>query len=463
MFVGRQIELNKLEKRHKSNEFEFAVIYGRRRIGKTTLIQEFCKGKKAIYFVAREANDSLNLVNFSKEVFRTLNPEVETRPVFSDWDAALSFIVEIAQKERIVLVIDEYPYLAESNRSISSTLQAYIDLNFKQSQLFLILCGSSMSFMENQVLGYKSPLYGRRTIQFKIKAFNFLTSSEMLSGYSLEDKILLHVITGGIPEYLSRIDKTVTAKDNIVGLFFNESGHLYEEPSNLLKQELRDPATYNGIIEAIANGASRLNEIASKNGMASNACSKYIRSLIDLGIIKKEKPINEKHGRKSIYLLEDQMFRFWYRFVPQNLSSIASGLGGAVYDRYVLPELPTFMGLAFERICVEYILELNSKQELSFLIGEIGRWWGNNPLKKRQEEIDIIATDGKNALFGECKWRNEVIGVKVFNALKEKSEIFKEFSKIEYILFSKSGFTEELQILAQKERVILVDINALFN
>ncbi len=463
MFVGRQQELRKLNTMYESGQFEFAVIYGRRRVGKTTLIKEFCKGKKAIYFVAREANDIINIENFSADVFAVTSKESQGNVYFSNWERAFEYIYNISRTERIILVIDEYPYLAQSNRAISSMIQAHIDMKLKDSKLFFILCGSSMSFMEYQVLGYKSPLYGRRTAQFKIKPFTYYESSQMLNGFSPEEQAILYGVTGGVPEYLARIRLNMSLKENIEDLFLSESGHLFEEPVNLLKQELREPATYNGIIAAIANGASKLNEIATKNGLESNKCAKYISALMALGIIKKEKPLTEDEGRKSIYLLEDQMFRFWYRFIPGNMSSIATGLSDIVYDKAIAPQLPNYMGQIFEQMCAQYLMRENAKLALPFVFGRIGRWWGNNPDKKRQEEIDILAVDDENAILGECKWRNEPVGISVLNELMERGELFKQYKSKYYMLFSKSGFTKDLEENAEKMgNVELVDLKKMF-
>jgi hypothetical protein len=463
MFVGRQQELKKLNAMYESGQFEFAVIYGRRRVGKTTLIKEFCKGKKAIYFVAREANDLINIENFSTDVFAVTSKESEGNVYFSNWEKAFDYVYKISCDERIILVIDEYPYLAQSNRAISSIIQAHIDMKLKDSKLFLILCGSSMSFMEYQVLGYKSPLYGRRTAQFKIKPFTYYESAKLLKGFSAEEQAVLYGITGGVPDYLARIRLNLSVKENIENLFLSESGHLFEEPLNLLKQELREPATYNGIIAAIANGALKLNEIATKNGLESNKCAKYISALMALGIIKKDKPLTENESRKSIYLLDDQMFRFWYRFIPGNMSSIATGLSDIVYEKAIVPQLPNYMGLIFEQICTQYFIRENAKLSLPFVFGRIGRWWGNNPEKKRQEEIDILAVDDENAIFGECKWKNEPTGIGVLNELVEKSGLFKQYKSKYYMIFSKSGFTKELEEVAAKMgNVGLVDLKKLY-
>ena len=443
MFVGRKSELAKLNEMYHSNNYECAIIYGRRRVGKTTLIKEFIKDKKAVYFLAREADGAVNLIRFSDDVYAVTAKELKGNSFFADWEKAFDYIYHVAKEKRMVLVIDEYPYLAGGFHPISSILQAHIDNQLKSSKLFLILCGSSMSFMENQVLGYKSPLYGRRTAQFRITAFNFLDSLPFFEGFEKEEKAILYGITGGIPEYLIKINPQKTVKDNIIDLFLTTSGYLYEEPSNLLKQELREPATYNGIIEAIAGGASRLNEIATKCNIESNKCAKYLKSLISLGIVKKEIPVTETLSKKSVYLLEDMMFRFWYRFVFPHMSGIVSGFGEAIYDYEIRENLSGYMGLVFEEISKQYIIEQAKQNNLPFLVGRIGRWWGSNPKEKRQEEIDILAFNKDKAIFGECKWKNASVGIDVLNELRAKSEIFSYKNKWFWI-FAKRGFTNEL-------------------
>ena len=459
MFIGRKTELNKLNEMYSSNQYECAIIYGRRRVGKTTLIKEFIKDKKAVYFLAREADGAINLTGFSNDVHAITAQGLRGNSFFADWEKALDYIYNVSKDERLILVIDEYPYLAGGFRSISSILQAHIDNRLKDSKLFLILCGSSMSFMENQVLGYKSPLYGRRTAQFKITAFNFFDSMQFFNAFEKEDKAILYGVTGGIPEYLNKINPDKTVKENIIGLFLTPSGHLFEEPSNLLKQELREPAVYNGIIEAIAEGASRLNEIATKCGIESNKCAKYLKSLISLGIVRKEYPVTEASTKKSIYLLDDMMFRFWYRFVFSNMSGVASGLGNAIYDAEVHENISAYMGLVFEEICKQYLIEEAKKNTLPFLIGKIGKWWGNNPKKKRQEEIDILAYRKDSAIFGECKWTNSLVDIDVLFDLQAQIEWFPYQNKWLW-LFAKKGFTERLIKEAEKHgNIRLVTFN----
>ena len=443
MFIGRQEELKKLNEMYSSGKFECAVIYGRRRVGKTSLIREFIKDKKAVYFVAREVSGMINLNSFSTEVYAVTAKELSRNSFFPDWERAFDYIYKISKTERIVLAIDEYPYLAGSYRPVSSILQAHIDSQLKDSKLFLILCGSSMSFMENQVLAYKSPLYGRRTAQFKLLPFTFFEALPFFETFNKTDKAVLYGITGGIPDYLNKINPEKSVEGNIIDLFLTASGHLYEEPSNLLKQELREPATYNGILDAIAGGASRLNEIATKCGMESNVCAKYLKSLITLGIVKKEFPVTEISSKRSIYLIDDMMFRFWYRFVFPNMSGIESGLGEAIYDLEIKENLAAYMGLVFEDICKQYINEQAKNNATPVLPSKIGRWWGNNPEEKRQEEIDILSYRKEDALFCECKWTKSLVGMDVLADLQRKSELFSYKNKW-FWLFAKTGFSDGL-------------------
>ena len=452
--MGRDREIKKLNTLYQDEGFQFVVIYGRRRVGKTMLINEFLKGKRSVYYMAVEGTAKENLTGISKALL-TEGTSDFYMPEFSDFESLLLYIDHLCKnsdgQERLVIAIDEFPYLAASYPAISSMLQSHIDQCWKNSNLFLILCGSSMSFMEEQVLGYKSPLYGRRTAQFKLHPFSYFEAKEMLSEFSTEEQAVLYGVTGGIPEYLSRIRSNQSMDDNIKELFFDESGRLFDEPGNLLKQELQDPSSYHSIITAIAGGASRLNEIATKTGLASSGCSAQIQSLITLGIIKKETPLTEGiKSRKTLYTLEDFMFLFWYRFVRPNLSGIMRGIGETIYEVSVKPQISHFMGYIFEEICKQYLYLPQIYMTLPFPAGEFARWWGNNPKKKRQEEIDLMAENGLEAIFGECKWRNELADVDILETLQERSGLF-HYQKQSYMIFSKTGFTEKLKLREQEE------------
>ena len=440
MFIGREREVAALDRLYESNKFEFAVIYGRRRVGKTALINHFIDNKEAIYFMGVESNEKQNLENFSKSIIE-YSSGIEAETSFLSFQAALEYVFKLAEKKRLILAIDEYPYVARSSKSLASTLQLLIDKYKDTSKLMLILCGSSMSYMEDEVLAYKSPLYGRRTAQMKIFPFSFDEACRYLKNYSDEDKALAYGIVGGTPQYLLQMDDRLSIEDNIKNTYLNPISFLYEEPTNLLKQEVREPAIYTAIITAIAVGASRMSDISNKVGEDSNICANYLKSLINLGIVKKETPYGEKTSRKSIYSIEDNMFRFWYRFVPNNNSVIMRGAADIVYRR-IEPQLSEYMGAVFEEICKQYLwnLLLNGNSPVEF--SELGRWWGNDPIEKKQTEIDIMGEqDKKTALFGECKWTNEKVDLGVLETLIKRSNLF-SYVNVHLYLFSKSGFTK---------------------
>ena len=286
-FYCRKEELRKLNKRYADGKFECIVIYGRRRVGKTALINEFCKDKPTIFFSALNTTEKENLEALSKSIMSFERPDMESAPEFRSYDAALDELTILSKEKRIVFVIDEYPYLAKAKPAISAMLQHIIDHKWTETSMYLILCGSSMSFMESHVLGKESPLYGRRTGQFKIKPLDYKETSVFHPDLSVEDNSLIYGITGGVPHYINKLDVKDSVDEALLSNFFDRSSYLYEEPGNLLKQELREPAVYNAIIKAIAEGASRMNDIKTKVGEENSVVSKYLKTLMELGIVKK--------------------------------------------------------------------------------------------------------------------------------------------------------------------------------
>ncbi len=454
MFIGRDNELKTLNKLYQTNNFEFAVIYGRRRVGKTALISEFAKDKDTIFFTGVETNAKQNLENFSRCIMEYQTGRAVDSS-FASFQAALEYVFELAKTKRIILVIDEYPYVARASKSFASTLQLLIDKNKDSSKLFLILCGSSMSYMEDHVLAYKAPLYGRRTAQLKIRPFEFFEALPYFEHLSDEDKALAYGIVGGTPQYLMQLNDRLSIEDNIKNTHLNPASAIYEETNNLLKQEVREPAIYNAVITAIATGATKMSEISGKIDEDTSVCATYIKNLIALGIVKKETPYGEKSSRKTIYSIEDNMFRFWYRFVPENTSIISRGATDLAYRR-IAPELSSYMGGVFEEICKQYLWKLLLDGTCAVNFTDLGRWWGTNPNTRSQEEIDIMGADKDSALFGECKWTNEKVDLGVLETLIERSTLF-HFKKTHFYLFAKSGFTKGcIEKAAQMGNVTLV-------
>lgn len=462
MFYCREEELRVLNQRYKGGHFECIVLYGRRRVGKTALINEFCADKPTIFFSALDASAEENLEVLSRAIGFYGNPDAVNQPFYQSFQDAIEAVTRLAEEKRLVFVIDEYPYLARADKSVSSRLQHQIDHVWQDGQLFLILCGSSMSFMEYQVLGYESPLYGRRTAQIKMQALTYREMTAFHPNLSVEDQALLYGVTGGIPHYINKLEVEDDLDEAILDHLLDASSYLFEEPGNLLKQELREPAVYNSVITAVAGGASRMNEIATKAGLDTGACSKYLRVLLQLGILKKETPVLEKPGKKTIYSIEDNFFRFWYRFVPRNMSLIGAGRMRQVYDRAVKAYYPDYMGLIFEKMCREYLFRY--AQDLPFPLREVGQWWGTDPAAHQQVQIDVVGLplEGDEYLVGSCKYKNEKIGIDELEILRRYAEVFRPGAKIHYYLFSKGGFTESLYEQEKEGKVRLLTLEDLY-
>ncbi len=446
-FVARKLELARLNKMYQSPTFQMAVIYGHRRVGKTSLIREFIKDKPAIYSQGIQTVAHQNLTLFASDISSFIKhthliPGLES---YANYRDAFTYIETVAEqlKQKLVLVLDEYPYFAESDPAISSELQEIIDHLYKtKNNIMLILCGSSMSFMEHQVLGQKSPLYGRRNAQFKIKPFNIFETKEMLPRVSNTDLLAYYGLTGGVPQYLTGIDQSLDFAQNLKELFLYPDSYLFNEPNILLEQEFSNPALYFAILSAIDQGKSRFNEIYLATGLknSSNLVPR-LKDLIELGIIEQKTPIFAKASRKSIYIIKDGLFRFWFQFIATQQSAINSGRIAALEKR-ILTQLPDFLGPTFEQASKEWLWQ---EEDLPLEPRAIGNWWGNNPIKKRQEEIDIVAPnfDDTEAIVGECKWRNkENLNDKMIDLLQERAMLLPKISKSYLFFFAKEASSE---------------------
>ncbi|MDR1193483.1 MAG: ATP-binding protein [Peptococcaceae bacterium] len=467
MFVGRERELAAMEKLYAKDKFQFVALYGRRRVGKTTLITKFIEGKPAIFYTAREANDKINLAELSRQIYRFFAiPEV-TGP-FQSWDDAFSFLADQARRQRFILAFDEFPYAANENRALRSILQNAIDHRMKDTGLFLILCGSQISFMENEVLGYKSPLFGRRTARIKMEGLDYYDAASMLTGFTREEQIQFYGCVGGTPHYLAQADPDESFAENIRRLYFDISGYLYNEPTMLIQQELREPSMYNSIISAIAAGATRVSDIANRIGEDNSKVSKYLKTLIELRVVAREYPFGEdpETSRRSIYKLADNCYLFWYRFVFPAQAEIESGNGGIIASRLLSGErLPAFLGKpAFEEICLQFLRRLSRAGRLPFAGTSFGSWWGNDPREKRQNDIDVIMADRetRQILLGECKWQNEPPSGAAIEGLLGKDYLLPRYQRFYHCFFSKAPFGPAARRLRKDSGVLLFDLADLF-
>lgn len=458
MFVGRERELADLNRSYNGGRFQMLVLYGRRRVGKTTLIAEFTKDKPTVFFSAQDSTTSYNLSRLAEQLLRFHGISTDLR--FPDWASLFDFISDPPTDQRLVLVLDEFPYLAQRDPSILTALQHAIDHRWKDSNLYLVLCGSTMSFMENEVLGSRSPLFGRRTLQIHLKPLQHDSVASFAPRYPASERAVVYGILGGTPHYLNLLDPDVTLAENIQTLFLSSSAYLFDEPILLMKQEMREPAVYNAILHALAEGASKRNDVVTRCGEDTDKVGKYLSVLMTLGLVDRTTPFGEKESaRNSLYRLKEPLFRFWFRFVFPYRGLIDQGHGAAVLESRILPYLNDYMGGIFEEICGEHVLLNNGSDRFrNELFLEMGKWWGNDPLAKSQAEIDLVAISQRKALFGECKWTETAFPVKAYQKLVQRHELVGSAKGMEpmYALFAKKGCDAGLREIAAKDANVLL-------
>ena len=471
MFIGRENELKFLESKYNESKGQLVVLYGRRRIGKTETLKKFCEGKKHIFFSCRECTDKLQLKNFSEKLLKEITPLRQYVSEFSDWERAFRAILDLPfGNSKKLVVIDEFPYMCKENKSIPSTLQNLWDNVFKDENVMIVLCGSAMSFIEKELLSEKNALYGRATGIYKMKEMGFYDVAKFFPDYSDEDKVLVYSILGGVPHYLKQFDPALSVAENVKQNILTKGCALYSEVEFLLRQELRETNVYNSIVEAVALGNTKLNDISQKSLVEDNPkTSVYLKNLTELGIVKKEfsvlSPTKEKANKnRGIYFLADNFFRFWYAFAFTNLTQLETDDVEGVYKYCIEGELGKFASFAFEDICREYVTELQKQNALPFRYRTMGRWFGKTTtrngdgVKRAETEIDILAISpqSKKYLVGECKYKSSEFGYSDYlNAVAKLSDE-KSVAKFYYAFFSKSGFSQNVIDEAKHNKSIML-------
>ena len=401
MFFGRKYELQVLEETYRKPGFQMTVIYGRRRIGKSSLITKFIEDKMASYYVASQSSLTDNVTKWSRQFVKDILPEMDGVE-FDDLDQFFYFVGRSCRDEKIILALDEIPYIAEADETFLSRFQVAVDTIFSSKNIFLILCGSAISFMEKEILSEKSPLFGRRTNQIFLKPFNYQEAALFTPNYSNEQKAIVYGVTGGVAKYLTLFDDSRSLDENLIDHFFKTSGYLYEEPTNLLTQEFRTINTYNTVIQVCANGANKVNEIADKAHISTATLSYVLKNLMTVGIVSKVVPMTDEDNRKkTLYEVSDGLYQFWYSFIPSARAAIEMNKGDVFYHVYVKEKLHLFMGGIFEEMCRYYTLSQGLDGKLRCLITNVGRWWGAD-YERKQTDIDVVGINSisKKAVLG---------------------------------------------------------------
>ena len=482
MFIGREKELNFFNDKYNTPRGQLIVLYGRRRVGKTETLREFCKDKPHIFYSCTQSTDGAQLSRFSRTLLKEDIPAKRYISEFSDWESAFKALKDLPYRaEKKLVVIDEFPYMCKGNSSIPSILQNLWDSELKNENIMIILCGSSMSFIEKELLAEKNPLYGRATGIFKMQEMGFYDAVKFFPDYSDRDKVITYSVLGGIPHYLKQFSPELSLKENIKKNILSKGNVLYSEVDFLLHQELRETPIYNSVIEAVALGNTKLNDISQKALLDSTSkTAVYLKNLIELGIVEREFSVDisakeKANSNRGLYRLTDNFFRFWYAFGFTNISQLEDGDVNGVYDFAVAPYLHEFASQAFEDVCRQFVKELQKKGELPFRYSQIGRWFGKTTVRDgkvadkyrtAETEIDLLAIskERKEYLVGECKFKGSVFNYTEYLETAAKLMPYKQSAKFYYALFSESGFDENILKEAERDKNLkLYDLHTIVN
>ncbi len=438
MFYGRDDELEELNRRYRTKGFQFIPVYGRRRVGKTALIDEFIKDKTAIKFTAVKGSYNTNMRLLSSIVLGVKNAPV------MEFENILEVMHSRFGGERYIFVIDEYPYLVGSDESVTGVLNNFIESHL-DSEVFIILSGSSMSVMKNQILGVKSPLYGRRTGQMRLSPFPFAEIGHFLPSYSDEERLIVYGLVGGIPWYLSFFDDGKSLKDNIIDNLINPYAVLNKEATLLFAEELVSPVAYLDVISSIAKGHNRVGEMATDAGLETSRISVLLKDLILLEIVERIRPIDDPKSKRTVYRIKDHYLRSYFRFIYPNNVEVGRDRYEEAYDE-IMEDMDAYMGHVFEDACSEYV---------GRTCREVGTWWGTDGSRRTKEEIDIAALCKGRMVLCECKYRSEPVGRDVIETLVRRAGLVKSALPKDLMVFSRSGYTEEAVRAAGSEDVAL--------
>lgn len=459
-FIDRQEQLEVLEKEYSRPGSSLVIIYGRRRVGKTTLISRFIKDKQALFFLASEESELQNCSSFKDKVADFIDSDLLRDAQVKTWDPLFQAILDAPFDRKPVIVIDEFQYIGKSNPGFPSVFQRIWEEKLKNRQIMVILCGSLISMMESQTLDYSSPLYGRRTAQIRLSPIPFRYYADFFEGKTRRELIEMYAVTGGIPKYIELFTPCQDIFSAITDNILTPASFLYDEPSFLLQQEVSEVGSYFSIIRSIASGNRKLSAIAGSLGVKATSLSKYLQTLIKLDILEREVPVTENNPEKSkkgLYRIKDNYIRFWFAFIYSNRSFIESGHHAVVMDKLKKSLVSGHIAYVYEDVCRQRMWELNTEQHWPFQFSTVGSWWDAH------EQIDIAALDpqGNDLILGECKFWKEPVGLNVWHSLEEKAQRVgwkKRERKLWYVLFSVSGFTTEMkELAASREDICLFD------
>lgn len=453
VFIGRKTEIRILEREYERDGSSFVILYGRRRIGKTTLIKQFMQGKDSLYFLSTEEEEGQNLQYFQSLSFDKTGLEILSSGNKLEWQSIFDLLTKGPGKT--IIAIDEYPYLVMSSPGFSTKLQRIWDEMLKNRNVMLILCGSLIGMMYSETLDYSSPLYGRRTAQINLKQIPYSDFADFFPEKSDEDLLTIYAVTGGVPRYIELFQPGKDFIENITDNVLKKGSYLYEEPIFLLNRQFRETRTYFSILKTIAEGSHKSSEISSRLNMKQPSIGYYMNGLIDMDLVEREVPVTEKNPEKSkkgLYRIKDNFSQFWFRFVYPFRSYLEMENTTPAIEKIRTSFIDSHLSFVYERVCQEVLKEMTGAGFFENRISRIGRWWN------LKEEIDIVGVDKDNVpvIFGECKYRQEPMGIDTLRELQRKASTITETTDRIFVLFSRKGFSKELQNYSQRNKNVFL-------
>ena len=439
-FIGRKEYLSKLIKISNTNELSVVLIYGRRRVGKSELVKQMIRQSdiKSIYYECKQVAEASNVVCLSDIVSYVLEmPKLG----YNGIDSLLDFIFKISEKEKITLVLDEYPYLRESVKGLDSILQALIDKYRDTSRLKLVILGSYVEVMRS-LLEHANPLYGRVDLTIDLKQMDYYESSLFYPAFSNEDKVRIYSVFGGIPYYNRLIDDSKTVKENIIELIASPGARLENEVSLYLNSEISKIVNANEVFEALAKGFSKYSDILSQSHVSSGpTLVDVLEKLMKMEVVEKTAPINDPNNKKKVgYQISDNLSLFYYRYIFKYSSQLKIMDAEIFYEKYIEKDFEeNYVPHQFETMAKQYLINMNKAGKINPVFEKIGKYYYDNPLEHKNGEFDVVTEDEKGYVFYEVKFKNSPI---------TKSLIDEEISQVQstglkcykYAFISKSGF-----------------------
>lgn len=462
-FVGRETELQLLDRLWARPEATLLVLYGRRRVGKTRLLTNWLQqgagggsspdqpARRVLYWVAEPSSALDQLRSFSQAVYNFTNPQAPAPDHFTyaNWQQAWQQVAVLAQNERLGLLLDEFTYLLEIDPSIAGQLQNLWDHTLSSTNLFLVICGSHLGMMLRHALSYQAPLYGRAAAQLRLQPLPFGITARYFPGFDADERVALYAIWGGIPAYWERLDPNVTLSDNIRHELLTANNLMQAEPRLLLQDFVKDPHNYVGILRAIANGAHTQGEIAAFTGLAQGHISQYLGILQDASFVERRVPVTQgERSRLGRYHIVDPYLRFYYRFLASRQSQLALGVQEQSLAE-IKRHLRDFIGVhTWEELCREWLLRASARQAVPVEVDQVGSAW------TRAAQVDVVGVNSmqKTLVLGECKWGHEPIGRSVLTELVDKTaEIVPGQGQwqVVYLGFARAGWTAASHEFAQ--------------